>query len=482
VRLPFMVSTVAQVIDGKTYPPGVWMNSANIADASITNAQIGSLTADKIVTGELFATIYVRTGKIFNGVDPSKPFPSGPSAGTGWGTGYFLGDHGGTNKFFVGSEPLNNWMSWNGSQFEVRGHIVGTSGSIGGTNMAFGTLFSTGVTNISNGTGFFLDSTGLFRVGNPVGSEIVWDGLGISIYDKNHALVMSSGQINWSAISGSPPAGIINTNISMNVNGTLNGAGGGQVTPAGIGAINTAGTNAPNSLLNSAITVTTNPSTGSIVFSGGPSSTGLNGIAMAGFRIDAANITNYLANAAIVTAVIGNAAVGNAQIANLAVTNAKIADLTVDTLKIGNNAVMIPSTNGYTFDEGVTATETVLFGGPVTGGAVVEFALTSMATLLNVLFVTELVQQNPTTGGSCTVVCYLNKRSDPNFVITRAFTVGIINNQPRFAQTASFSFINVPGLAVGDRYFMHISAKRNDSNGGQMIFGSKTITVSAHKK
>lgn len=72
---PFVVTSVPKTIDGVTFPPGTWINSAIIAnatigtakitdaaittakiqDASITNAKIESLSASKITTGYLDA-------------------------------------------------------------------------------------------------------------------------------------------------------------------------------------------------------------------------------------------------------------------------------------------------------------------------------------------------------------------------------------------------------------------------------------------
>ena len=53
---PFIISTGSTQINGETVPAGTYINSAMIADATITNAQIGSLTADKI-TASLLNTV-----------------------------------------------------------------------------------------------------------------------------------------------------------------------------------------------------------------------------------------------------------------------------------------------------------------------------------------------------------------------------------------------------------------------------------------
>jgi hypothetical protein len=53
---PFIISTGSTQINGVTVPAGTYIDSAMIADATIKNAQIGSLTADKI-TASLLNTV-----------------------------------------------------------------------------------------------------------------------------------------------------------------------------------------------------------------------------------------------------------------------------------------------------------------------------------------------------------------------------------------------------------------------------------------
>lgn len=118
-NVPFVVLTTPTVIGGITYPAGVWMKSAFIADATITNAKIQSLTADKITTGSLTAAVGITTGRI-----------SGGAAGYDSGTGFWLGNDGGTYKFYVGSSAQN--MKWTGSALSVTGNINATSGTFRG--------------------------------------------------------------------------------------------------------------------------------------------------------------------------------------------------------------------------------------------------------------------------------------------------------------------------------------------------------------
>ena len=57
------------------------------------------------------------------------------------------------------------------------------------------------------------------------------------------------------------PDSLKNSEISLSAAGVLSGAGGGTITPAGLGVIKTDGTNAPNSLKNSQITLTADSGT-----------------------------------------------------------------------------------------------------------------------------------------------------------------------------------------------------------------------------
>jgi len=122
---PFIVRTTSTTINGQAVSPGVYISDAFIQNGTITNAKIASLTADKITTGTLSATIGISTGKIYGGVNPN-----GSAIGSaGFGTGFLLGDYLGGNKFFIGS-PANN-LIWDGSSLTVRGVIYASAGLIG---------------------------------------------------------------------------------------------------------------------------------------------------------------------------------------------------------------------------------------------------------------------------------------------------------------------------------------------------------------
>lgn len=129
-NVPFVVLTAPTVIGGVTYPAGVWIKTAFIADATISSAKIASLTADKITTGTLTASIGINTGQIYGGVYPAYGYPPGHPF---FGTGFFLGNFGGSYQFFVGSPSQN--ILWNGTSLTVNGN-----GIINGNALITGTL------------------------------------------------------------------------------------------------------------------------------------------------------------------------------------------------------------------------------------------------------------------------------------------------------------------------------------------------------
>lgn len=157
VAAPFIVT------NGKVY-----IRSAVIANASITDAQIASLTADKITTGTLTATIGVNTGKIYGGVNPNYAFGS-----TNFGTGFYLGLESGVYKFRAGSYDKN--ITWDGSNLTVSGIIYATGGLIGG--VAIDTVgLRSGQTAWNTGSGFYLGSDGRFSLGASGSKYLTWDG------------------------------------------------------------------------------------------------------------------------------------------------------------------------------------------------------------------------------------------------------------------------------------------------------------------
>jgi hypothetical protein len=121
------------------------------------------------------------------------------------------------------------------------------------------------------------------------------DSRNLSIKDAAGNVLFASGtNLNYANITAA--SGWLNSNVSIDSNGTLSGAGGGQVTYSGVGG-------KALGLIDQITTV---------------------------------NATTYIASAAISTALIGDAQITNAKIANLAVDSAKIANAAITTAKIGD--------------------------------------------------------------------------------------------------------------------------------------------------
>lgn len=64
---PFFHLTVPTVVDGVTLPAGTYIKTAMIGDATITNAKIGSLSADKIIAGTITAAIEMTAATMTGG-------------------------------------------------------------------------------------------------------------------------------------------------------------------------------------------------------------------------------------------------------------------------------------------------------------------------------------------------------------------------------------------------------------------------------
>lgn len=126
-NVPFVVLTTPTVIGGVTYPAGVWIKTAFIADATITSAKISDLTATKITTGNLTAAIGITTGYISGGVNVGGIYPPGSF---NFGTGFFLGNYGSAYQFYVGSYANN--MLWDGTQLSIKGTIAATNATFRG--------------------------------------------------------------------------------------------------------------------------------------------------------------------------------------------------------------------------------------------------------------------------------------------------------------------------------------------------------------
>ena len=129
-------------------------------------------------------------------------------------------------------------------------------------------------------------------------------------------------------------AGLKNSGISINANGTLSGAGSGQVTPAGVGAVDTDLSNAPNTIKNDSISIS---AAGVLSGAGGGtvSATGLGAI-----KTDLANAPSTIVNANTTKSDVGLASVINQAIT---ISSGKLqfdgSAQTIDADKVGGKTV-----------------------------------------------------------------------------------------------------------------------------------------------
>jgi hypothetical protein len=141
---------------------------------------------------------------------------------------------------------------------------------------------------------------------------------GLTVRDNSGNIILSAGQnLDYSRVIAS--SGWLNGNISINSNGTLSGAGGGAVTPAGINAVNVNLSNAPAGILNSNVTLGT---------------LGAGGFAYLS-QITSANATTYIAGAAIGTAQVGVLTAGNIGAGTIDATKIAVSQLSAISANLG---------------------------------------------------------------------------------------------------------------------------------------------------
>jgi len=158
------------------------------------------------------------------------------------------------------------------------------------------------------------------------------DTRNLTIRDSSGTILFGAGT-SLAAANITPAAAWLNSNISINSNGTLSGAGSGAVTVAGL----------DNSILRSSNPInTTNIST--YIAAGAIGTAYIGNAAITNALIGNAAITTAkISDAAITTAKINDAAITTAKIGTAAITNAKIGTAEVGTLTIAGNAVTVPS-------------------------------------------------------------------------------------------------------------------------------------------
>jgi hypothetical protein len=157
---PFIVRTTGTTINNVYVPPGVYLSDVFIQNGTITDAKIATLTADKITTGTLNASVSVNTGLIYGGVSDV-----GYAIGTSnFGTGFLLGSYGGAYQFFVGSPTQN--VSWNGSSLNIKGVVYAQAGAIGSNIIDTNGIHSSNY--VSGSAGWALNNNGSAEFSNAI--------------------------------------------------------------------------------------------------------------------------------------------------------------------------------------------------------------------------------------------------------------------------------------------------------------------------
>lgn len=211
---PFIVRTSATTINGESVPAGVYISDAFIQNGTITTAKIASLTADKITTGNLTATISVNTGMIYGGVNPNGSTPGSAE----FGTGYMLGAYGGANQFFIGSP--SQYLIWNGSSLNVKGIINATAGYIGQNIIDANGISSPNY--VSGSAGWSVNKDGGAEFNNVTVRGSVIAGTNPAIDPANNTLMTGSGVRLYNdgrVVMGNSTANVVWNNSALYING-----------------------------------------------------------------------------------------------------------------------------------------------------------------------------------------------------------------------------------------------------------------------
>jgi hypothetical protein len=161
-RVPFAVQAVPTQINGQNVPAGVYVDAAyilnatvqntQIADLAVDDAKIASLSVEKLTAGSLSADQFIQSS---NYVPNTQ--------------GFRLDANG--NAF------LQNAV--------VRGTVFATDGQF------YGTLLGGSATGYASGVGFYSGVSGeaySWRVGDPTGNRIAWDGLNLKVQSPKFTL------------------------------------------------------------------------------------------------------------------------------------------------------------------------------------------------------------------------------------------------------------------------------------------------------
>ena len=280
------------------------IDASKIVAATITSAQIaadtitaGNIAANAITASEI-ATDAVTAGKILAGaISTDKLAANAVTADK------IVANAVTSDKINAGAITADKIGASQVTAVKLSANSVDASkivaGSITATELAAGAV-TAGKILAGSITATELASNSVtaakIAAGNVTADKI--DSRNLDIKDASGNVIFSAG-VNLASARVVPASNWLNNNVSMSANGVLNGAGGGQVTVAG---------------LDSSIIRAANP-------------------------ITAGNIGTYIAGAAIGTAYIANAAILNAQIGDGQITAAKIGDAQITNAKIGDGQI-----------------------------------------------------------------------------------------------------------------------------------------------
>lgn len=169
---PFFQLDSPTVINGVTIPAGTYIKQAWIADATISRAKIQDLAVDNAKIDTVSAT-KITAGSIQTGYIRSTSYTAGAS---GWS---------------INADGSANFY----------GNLLAGSA----------TAYVTGIGLFSG----FVSGTYKWRVGNPSGARIEWDGNAVYVYASDNTVTLASGGIDYSKITGTkPPADADKTSLN----------------------------------------------------------------------------------------------------------------------------------------------------------------------------------------------------------------------------------------------------------------------------
>lgn len=186
---PFIFVPAPTVVNGVNVPPGTYIKdgfiqngtitNAKIANAAIDDAKIANLSASKITAGSVAVGQHIQS------------------------TGYVAGSAG---------WRINGDGNAELSNATVRGTVFANNGQF------HGTLLGGSATTYANGLGFYsgwsgasTDANYRWRVGSPTGARIQWTGSAVEVYNASNQLTLSSGGVDWAAVTNKPAFGIFAT-------------------------------------------------------------------------------------------------------------------------------------------------------------------------------------------------------------------------------------------------------------------------------